>query len=81
MNRKQTAFLRNLTVARAERLLDKFNYDPANALAAGEDTYSAFSQCWELVYPNEYIQRVTSFGDGRGVRFNFLSTAASAFED
>jgi|2_EtaG_2_1085320.scaffolds.fasta_scaffold01630_14 hypothetical protein len=60
-------------VARAERLLRKYNYDPAAAHAAGEDTYVAFSDCWQLVYPNAYIQQVTTFGDGRGVRFNFIN--------
>ena len=51
--------------------LCKYNYDPAVALAAGEDHYSAFCRCWEIVYPSEYVQRVT--GDGGGVRFNLLS--------
>ena len=51
--------------------LCKYNYDPAVALAAGEDHYSAFCRCWEIVYPTEYVQRVT--GDGGGVRFNLLS--------
>ncbi len=69
MTDKQAAFLQNLTAARAERLLRKFNHDPAAAHAAGEDAYHAFSRCWETVYPNEYIQRARLAG---GVQFRFL---------
>jgi len=58
-------------IARASRLLWDYNYDPAQALAAGEDIYSEFSRCWEIVHPNEYIQRARLAG---GVQFNFLST-------
>jgi len=67
MNREQTAFLQNLTAERAERLLRKFNYDPAQAV--GEAAYAAFCRCWEVAYPGEYIQRVRLAG---GVRFNFI---------
>ena len=69
MNDKQKAFLQNLTVERAERLLQKFGHDPAVALIAGEDAYAAFCRCWETVYPNEYIQRADLAG---GVQFHFL---------
>jgi hypothetical protein len=62
-----------VVVARAERLLDKFNYDPADALAAGEGAYVTFCRCWELVYPTEYIQRVQRARQDGGVRFNFIS--------
>jgi len=68
MTDEQAAFLKNLTAERAERLLRKFNYDPAAALTAGEDTYSAFCRCWETVHPGEYIQRAHLAG---GVRFHF----------
>ena len=71
MTNEQAAFLKNLTVERAECLLDKFNYDPEAALAVGEETYSAFCRCWEIVHPGEYIQRQNLAG---GVRFNFIST-------
>ena len=60
-------------VARAERLLHNFNYNPADAHAAGEDTYVTFCRCWQLIYPNEYIQRVQRARQDGGVRFNFIS--------
>mgnify|MGYP003151909708 FL=1 len=68
MTNKQAAFLQNLTAERAERLLRKFNHDPAAAHAAGEDAYAAFSRCWEVAYPGEYIQRANLSG---GVTFYF----------
>ena len=68
MTDKQAAFLKNLTAERAERLLRKFNHDPAQAYAAGADTYSAFCRCWETAYPGEYIQLVSLAG---GVQFHF----------
>ena len=68
MTDKQAAFLQNLTAERAERLLRKFDHDPAAAHAAGEDAYTAFSRCWEVAYPGEYIQRTNLSG---GVTFHF----------
>lgn len=65
---KQAAFLKNLTAERAERLLRKFNYDPAQAHAAGEAAYAAFCRSWEVAYPGEYIQRARLAG---GVQFHF----------
>jgi len=73
MTDTQEARRRDERVARAERLLDKFNFDPADALAAGEGAYVTFCRCWELVYPNEYIQRVQRARQDGGVRFNFIS--------
>lgn len=69
MTDKQAAFLHNLTAVRAERLLRKFNHDPAQAHARGETAYHAFSRCWEVAYPGEYIQRSQFAG---GVQFRFL---------
>ena len=68
MTDKQAAFLKNLTAERAERLLRYYNYDPAQALAAGEDIYSEFRRSWEVAYPGEYIQRARLAG---GVQFHF----------
>ena len=73
MTNEQRAYLKDLTAERAERLLRKFNYDPAAAHEAGNDTYQAFSMCWETVHPGEYIQRAHLAG---GVRFNFLSVTS-----
>ena len=73
MTNEQRAYLKDLTAERAERLLRKFNYDPAAAHEAGEDAYAAFSRCWEVAYPGEYIQLSDLAG---GVTFHFLSVTS-----
>tara|TARA_R110000824_G_scaffold397944_1_gene601273 strand:- start:409 stop:630 length:222 start_codon:yes stop_codon:yes gene_type:complete len=64
-------FLANLTDERAEKLIAKFDYSPAAADAKSEDAYYAFCASWELLYPDEYIQRHQ--GGTGGTRYHIIS--------
>lgn len=65
----QKDFLDNLTVERAQKLVAKFDCDPAVADAKGEDAFHAFRVCWEFLNPDEYIQRHDAHG---GTRYYFI---------
>jgi len=70
MTPTQKDFLNNLTVERAQKLITKFDCDPAVADAKSADAFHAFRVCWEFLNPGEYIQRHDAHG---GTRYNFIS--------
>lgn len=69
MTPTQQNFLTNLTVERAQKLIAKFDCDPAAAAAKSADAYHAFCVCWEFLNPGEYIQRHNAPG---GTRYHFI---------
>jgi hypothetical protein len=69
MTPAQKDFLNNLTVERAQKLIAKFDCDPAAAEAKSAETFHAFSVCWSFLNPGEYIQRHNAPG---GVNYRFI---------
>jgi len=70
MTPAQKDFLDNLTIERAQKLIAKFDSDPAAADAKSADAYHAFCVCWEFLNPGEYIQRHCAAGS---THYNFVS--------
>ena len=69
MTPTQKSYLDNLTVERAQKLIAKFNFDPAVADAKSASAYHAFCVCWEFLNPGEYIQRHDAPG---GTHYRFI---------
>jgi len=69
MTPAQKDFLDNLTAERAQKLIAKFDFDPAVADAKSADAFHAFRVCWEFLNPGEYIQRHDAPG---GVNYRFI---------
>jgi hypothetical protein len=70
MTHTQKTFLDNMTRQQAEAVLLKFRNDPELADRKSTAAYVAFCRAWQMLYPEEYWQRLDLAG---GVSYNLIS--------
>ena len=56
MTSEQQAFINNMSVSQARRVIRKFGSDPERAFSTSPAAFCAFREAWEIAFPGEYIQ-------------------------